>query len=86
MDDKIQTYNAKRDAMLLKGDPQALIDFQIENGLQHASSIEVAEITLHKTRTGIVTLPREVRRASWVWLTERGYSTWDDGDLAVERK
>lgn len=82
MDEDVKAYNAKRDAMLLKGDPQALIDFQIANSLPVASCIEVAEITLHKTRTGVATLPREVRRASWRWLTERGYSTWDDGDLA----
>lgn len=80
---KIESYNRERDAMLMTGDPQALIDFQTAHGLQVASSIKVAEVTLHKTRTGVVTLPLEVRRVSWLWLKQRGYSTWDDGDLAT---
>lgn len=81
---EIDAYNSERNAMLLKGSPQALIDFQKAHGLPVASCIEVAEITLHKTRTGVATLPREARRASWLWLTQRGYGTWDDGDLATE--
>lgn len=83
MDADINAYIEKRDAMLLKGDPRGLINFQIEHGLPVASCIEAAEITLHKMRTGCKSLPWEPRRASWLWLTERGYSTWDDGDLAV---
>ena len=44
-------------------------------------SEQVAEITFHKSRTAMLALPREVRQASKAWLSERGYTSLDDGDL-----
>jgi hypothetical protein len=81
-EEKIKAYNAARNAMLLRGDPQELIDFQIAHGLEPASSLAVAEIMVHKCRTAVLDLPPEVRKASWQWLMERGYSTFDDGDFS----
>jgi hypothetical protein len=34
-------------------------------------------------RTAVVSVPRELRVGSHRWLTERGHTTLDDGDLAT---
>ena len=67
--------------MLMRRDPDALMVFMRERGLHAPSSRDSAEVTLHKTITGVVSLPRKLRRASKRWLTERGFHSLDDGDL-----
>lgn len=42
------------------------------------SSREAAEISLHKMRTSITTLPHDMRIASHNWLRERGFTSWLD--------
>jgi hypothetical protein len=76
MSDDLAEYVAARDEMLMKLDPLALIDFQRANNLPVASSVEVAEVTLHKTISGVASLPAEMRAKSIAWLKERGYSHW----------
>lgn len=79
---KIKLYNRERNAMLMQRDPDALMAFMRERGLQGVPpSRASAEVTLHKTITGVVSLPRKLRRASKRWLTERGFHSLDDGDL-----
>jgi len=41
----------------------------------------VAELALHKARTGAKSLPFAERLKSKRWLAERGSSSLDDGDL-----
>ena len=65
----------------MQRDPDVLMAFMRERGLQVPSSRDSAEVTLHKTITGVVSLPRKLRRASKRWLTERGFHSLDDGDL-----
>jgi hypothetical protein len=79
--DEIKLYNRERDAMLMQRDPDVLMAFLRERGLPVPWSRDSAEVTLHKTITGVVSLPRKMRRASKRWLTERGYHSLDDGDL-----
>lgn len=50
------------------------IDFQPRNE-------EAWEVALHKAITGRRVLPREIRIASRKFLLERGFKSWDDGDL-----
>jgi hypothetical protein len=40
-------------------------------------------IAVHKARTGAKTLPMDARSLSKQWLTERGFSSLDDGDVPV---
>jgi hypothetical protein len=77
----IARYITERNAMLMKRDPDALSAFMRSHGLRVPSCREAAEVTLHKTITGVVSLPLEIRKASKAWLTERGYHSLDDGDL-----
>jgi hypothetical protein len=70
--------------MLMKRDPDALSEFMRSHGLRVPSSREAAEVTLHKTITGVMSLPLELRKASKAWLTERGYHSLDDGELTDE--
>lgn len=49
--------------------------YSTKQGVQF-SRPEVAEISYHKCRTAITTLPTEVRQASHSWLLERGYESW----------
>jgi hypothetical protein len=77
----IERYNRARNAMLRKRDPDALIAFMKEHGLSTPSSRAAAEAALHKTITGVVSLPRALRLASKAWLTARGLHSLDDGDL-----
>ena len=74
----LSKYLADRDAMLLKCDVDALEAFQRKYGMPVASTRKVSEITLHKTRTAAVDLPREERLKSWQWLTARGYTPLSD--------
>jgi hypothetical protein len=71
----INEYCARRDAALL-GDLDCFIAFAESQGNAFSTRLS-AEITQHKMRTAVVTLPIELRRASWRWLTERGYQAWD---------
>lgn len=47
---------------------------------EHPSKL-VLEITYHKLRTAIPSLPMKDRVISKRWLTERGYASQDDGDI-----
>jgi hypothetical protein len=82
-DKKIAAFCRERDEMLLAAD----VDRSIAFGLKHnphalpPSSREVAEISMHKAITAVRTLPLEHRRKSYRWLTERGYTSHDDGEL-----
>ena len=67
--------------MLLKGDPQEVINFLEVHGGWVPSSLEVAEVIMHKTITAAVDLPMDYRRKSKHWLTVHGYYSLDDGDL-----
>jgi hypothetical protein len=77
----IKRYNAERNAMLLKGSVVALQQFMMKHGLQLPSSDAAAEVTLHKTITGVRSLPLDYRKKSKAWLTERGLHSLDDGEL-----
>lgn len=40
-------------------------------------------VSMHKARTAMLDLPMSERSASKRWLTQRGYSAMDDGDVPV---
>jgi len=73
----------EREAMLLAGDLDRLMQFHVKwnPGSAPYSSREIAEVALHKARTGVKSLPMSMRKSSKQWLIERGYHSFDDGDI-----
>jgi hypothetical protein len=74
-------YCNERDTALMTG-VDALIAFVRKHGKEFPSP-HVAEIALHQMRTAVLSLPPEMRAASYRWLVERGYETLDDGELRL---
>ncbi len=80
--DEIQQFVKERDKALLSRDFRKVQAFQEKwNPDVPLMTDVVAEIAMHKARTGSLGLPKEERRVSRIWLETRGYSTFDDGDL-----
>lgn len=81
---EIKAFVKERDEMLMAGDIDRTIAFHAKHNPGHAFSCrEVAEISMHKARTAAKTLPMNYRLDSKKWLDEHGYTSLDDGDLAV---
>lgn len=82
---EIKAFVKERDEMLMAGDIDRLIAFHEKHnpGIRAFSNRDVAEISLHKARTGALSLPFVFRIESKKWLSERGYTSMDDGELAV---
>ena len=80
---EIAAFVRERTEMLLACDVDRMIAFHAKHnpGRTFFGSREIAEIVLHKSRTAAKSLPIEPRLASKRWLSERGYSSLDDGDL-----
>lgn len=80
---EIKAFVAERDEVLLACDVDRMIALHTKYnpGSRTFISREIAEIALHKARTVAKSLPIESRLASKRWLSERGYSSLDDGDL-----
>lgn len=78
---EIKAYVAGRDAVLLQDNLPAFIAFAAAHN-QQFSSEHVAEMAMHKMRTGIRTMPDNLRSRSKKWLQAQGYGSWDDGDVA----
>ena len=69
----IADYFRLRDAAVLAGGEE--FHRFLVNQCRYKSP-ELEEITLHKMRTAITTMPSEMRAASKAWLEERGHSSW----------
>lgn len=84
IDEEIAAFVKERDEMLLACDVDRMLDFYKKHNpdMPAPSDRLVAEMMLHKARTGVRSLPRDERLKSAMWLRERGYSTFDDGELA----
>jgi hypothetical protein len=76
---KIQDYVKKRNEVLLKGDVDSFIALLVEaNPGITPPPPHIAEISLHKAHTAVLSLPLPLRQASKQWLTERGYTALAD--------
>lgn len=80
---EIKAFVKERDEMLMAGNIDQLIVFHEKHnpGIRAFPNREVAEISLHKARTGAKSLPISYRIESKKWLAERGYTLMDDGDI-----
>lgn len=83
---EIETYVKERDSVLLSGDVAKVAALRKKHSpyLSPPISPEVEEIAMHKAITGCLSLPFDYRKKSKRWLTERGYTSFDDGDLDDE--
>ena len=81
--DEIKAFVKERDAVLIEGNLDKLRAFQKKHNPQLGMDPDdrVLEISLHKARTAAKSLPTDIRKASKQWLTERNYTSMDDGDL-----
>jgi hypothetical protein len=79
----VRAFVRERDKVLIDGDLDRAWAFlrKYSPNMPAPSSREVMEIALHKARTGALSLPVAMRRASAHWLKRRGYQSFDDGDL-----
>jgi hypothetical protein len=79
----VAAFIIERDAVLLSGDVNRCVAFMLKFNpeLSAPSSYEVAEISMHKAITAAKSLPMDYRVKSYRWLVNRGYSTFDDGDV-----
>jgi hypothetical protein len=72
----------ERDAVLVSGDLDKLLAMVRRSRPDFVPmGRDVLEVMLHKARTAVVSLPAELRGASKAWLLERGYESWDDGNV-----
>lgn len=80
---EIKAFVKERDDMLMSGDIDQVIAFHEKHnpGVRAFPNREVAEISMHKARTGARSLPMVFRLESKKWLDERGYTSLDDGEL-----
>jgi hypothetical protein len=79
----MRDFIEERDAVLLSLDVKRMVRFYKKyNGKEAVfSNEETALAAMHKARTAAKTLPLPERQKSKAWLTERGLTSMDDGDL-----
>lgn len=76
----IKAFTEERDAVLIEGNLDKLRAFHAKHNPNRSqpSDDRILEVSLHKARTACLSLPLPMRRASKVWLLERGYTSLDD--------
>lgn len=77
----LQEFNEKRNKLLLAYDREGLRRFLRSRKMPYPRDNLTMEITMHKSITAVLTLPKAFRQKSKDWLTERGLQSLDDGDL-----
>lgn len=80
---EIKAFVKERDDVLASGDVDRIIAFHEKHnpGIRAFPNREVAEISMHKARTGAKSLPFVLRIESKKWLLDRGYTSMDEGDV-----
>ena len=79
---EIAAFVKERNEVLLSGDIDRCSAFLTKHNPGFSPSTRlVAEIMMHKARMAVLSLPIEARKESKKWLTDRGYFSFDDGDL-----
>jgi hypothetical protein len=78
---KIQEFVKERNKVLLKGDLNELRKFMKKHKMPFIRDNITLRVTLHKSITAAQGLPKEYRQLSKDWLSARGYTSLDDGDL-----
>jgi hypothetical protein len=76
-----EKYVEDRNAALLTLDEPTIRAFAKRYDVKMADDPEVFWGSVHKSITAITTLPLEFRLHSKRWLDERGWASYDDGEL-----
>jgi len=77
----IREFNERRNKLLLAHDLEGLKKFLKERKMPYPRDRATMLVTMHKSITAVVSLPKAFRQASKNWLTHRGLQSLDDGDL-----
>jgi len=77
----IREFNEKRNKLLLAHDLEGLRKFLKERKMPYPRDNATMRVTMHKSITAVQSLPKEFRQKSKDWLTNRGLTSLDDGDL-----
>jgi hypothetical protein len=77
----IREFNEKRNKLLLAQDLEGLRKFLKERKMPCPRDNATLRVTMHKSITAVLSLPKEFRQRSKDWLTQRGFQSLDDGDL-----
>lgn len=80
-DATLEEFARERDAAFLSLDRAQIEAFAAKYGIALSRHDEVFWASVHKGRTAAKHLPTEARAESKRWLLERGYSSFDDGDI-----
>lgn len=72
----LEQYLEERDRIVEALDIAGYRRLGAEWGFPVSRDDRVALIALHKSRSGITSLPRDIRLASDSWLKERGYTSF----------
>jgi hypothetical protein len=75
-----QFLTDRREA-LLSLDKEKISNYMLKYGTQPPKDEDIFWMSVHKARTALKELPLDARQKSKDWLTERGYRSFDDGDL-----
>lgn len=81
----IEAFVKERNEVLLRADLDEVVAFQKKHNPDmdwDAMDPRSWEVGMHKAITAVPALPREHRMKSKRWLAERGYRSFDDGDLS----
>jgi hypothetical protein len=77
----IREFNEKRNKLLMAHDLEGLRKFLRERKMPCPKDNMTMLVTMHKSITAVLSLPKEFRQRSKDWLTQRGLQSLDDGDL-----
>lgn len=77
----LEQFKRDRTDALLSLDPAKIRAYLAKYGETAAPDPHVFMVGVHKAITGCRDLPLAARQASKAWLTERYYSSCDDGEL-----
>lgn len=79
--DAFEQFIKDRNDALLSLDKDKILAYCAKYGVSMPSDDETFWCGIHKAITGNVGLPYDFKKQSKQWLSERGYSSLDDGDL-----
>ena len=81
-DQEMSQFLADRREALMSLDRDKILAYMKKYGVEfNSKSLTVFWIAIHKAITGATDLPLDFREKSKAWLTERGYESFDDGEL-----
>jgi hypothetical protein len=82
----VEQFKEDRRKALLSLDLARVRAYMRKYGERPPDDDQMLLVSIHKARTGAKDLPQSARLHSKRWLTVRGYSSMDDGDLTPDQE